>query len=348
MTTLQIVTDFSRKVLAIAAMITIGGLLIYFGIKIGFAIKEAINPTPPPPPTVSYGKLPPIIFPDSADVTGVSYSVNTVTGDYPDFGDRARIYRIGTQSPSLLALQNATQQLLAAGFASTPQAVSDVLYSWTNSDPLPKTLTYNIQTHDFTMTSNYLHDATVQAATNVPDQPTATGLVTSFLTSIGSQPADIDGNKTKVTLWAISEGQLIPATSLSTAQVVRVDLFQHDVNKLPIYYSQPSYSSMNVLLGSADTNPQLLAANFYHQSISSDYATYPIKTAQGAFKELQAGKAYIASSGTKQVTIRSIVLGYFMSDKPQDYLMPIIIFQGDNNFFAYVSAVTDSWIQPAN
>lgn len=347
MTTLQVVTNLSRKVLAIGAMLTIGGLILYFGIKIGFAIKEALHPTPPPPPTVSYGKLPAIIFPTQGDLPSFTYSVNTVTGTLPDLGDRATVHKIKSIQPNLLALDNAKTALNAVGFTNNPKPVNETDYSWTNNETPAKTIMLNIQTDNFALTSSYKDDATIDQATNLPDQTHAIGAINDFLTNLKAVPDDIDDSKTKISLFAISNGTLAPATSLSSAQIVRVDLFQKDVDKLPIYYSQPSYSSMNFLLGSTDTlDPQIVEAHFFHQSISSDSATYPIKTAQNAVDDLKAGKVYIASypPETTQITIRNITLGYFMSNSQQPYLMPIIILQGDNNFFAYDSAVTDEWI----
>lgn len=348
MTALHQATELARKFLAICAMLVIGGLLIYFGIKIGLGIKEKLYPTPPTPPTVTFGKLPAVIFPTQPqDLPKFVYTLNTVTGSYPDFGDRAHVYPITQPQPNLLALKNTGNTVASAGFTSTPTAISDVTYAWTNTDSLPKTITMNIQTNNFTLSSDYLTDPTVVAAQNVPDETLSISTVTDFLTSLNTLPSDIDTNKTKVSLLAITNGSLSPTSSLSTAQIVRVDLFQHDINGLPIFYTNPSYSSMYLLIGSnGDGTPQIVAGSFVHKSISSNSATYPIKTPEEAFKELQDGQGYIASfdPSQTQITIRNISMGYFMSDTDQPYLMPVIVFQGDNNFFAYVSAVSEDWI----
>lgn len=348
MTTLQVVTDLSRKVLAIGAMLIIGGLILYFGIKIGFAVKEALHPTPPPPPTVSYGKLPAINFPPTTNVPTFTYTINTVSGALPDLGDRVAVHKMASTQPSLLALDNAKTAAGAVGFTDDPTSINDTDYVWTNTETPQKRLTINIQTHNFSLNSSYKDDSTVTQASNLPDQSHAISTIHTFLTSLTALPDDIDDSKTKVSLFAITNGTLTPAPSLSSAQIVRVDLFQKDVDKLPIYYVQPSYSSMNFLLASTDAqDPQIVEGHFFHQAISSDSATYPIKTAQQAIDDLKKGQVYIASFPTNvtQITIRNISLGYFMSDSDQNYLMPIIVLQGDNNFIAYDSAVFGSWIE---
>ena len=42
--------------------------------------------------------------------------------------------------------------------------------------------------------------------------------------------------------------------------------------------------------------------------------------------------------------IKKIYLAYYLSEQRQNYLMPIVIFEGNNNFYAYVQAVQDEWI----
>ncbi len=347
MVTLHQVTEFTRKFLAIAAMICIGGLIVFGGVRIFQTVREALFPTPPPPPTVSFGKLPSVNFPTNVSKIAFTYALDTITGTLPNFDDRAAIYKISQPQPSLLAFQNAQDAVSTVGFGKTPTQLTETDYSWTNTEPLPKTITMNVQTKNFTLGSPYINNTTVLAAVNLPDQTKAISQIETYLNNLNSLPEDIDDAKTKISLFAISNGMLSQATSLSTAQVVRVDLFQHDIDKLPIFYPKPSYSTMNFLLTSGETNnAQVVAGEFFYQNISSNHATYPIKTTKQAFEDLKNGNGYIASfDGTNgKVVIRNIQLGYFLNDSPSPYLMPIFVFQGDNNFFAYVSAVTDEWL----
>jgi len=66
-----------------------------------------------------------------------------------------------------------------------------------------------------------------------------------------------------------------------------------------------------------------------------------------AWNELQQGKGYIANFGQQgdngQITIRKVYLAYYDTEVPQTYLQPIYIFEGDKNFFAYVTAVNPKW-----
>ncbi|HET9947192.1 MAG TPA: hypothetical protein VFQ63_03970 [Patescibacteria group bacterium] len=347
MTTLALVTGYTRKILAISAMLLMGFLIIFGGVKLFFTIKEALYPTPPPPPTVSFGKLPLIAFPKNTPQGTYTYSLSTISGGLPAFPDRATIYQSLGPQPNLLGLTNARTMVANVGYSGDPTQVSDTDYSWTNQDSLPKKITINTQIQNFSVTSAYTSDQTVLAAAQLPDGSHATDAVSTYLQNLGLTPTDIDSSKTKVSLFAISNGQISPATSLSTAQIVRVDLFQSQINNLPVVYPQPTYSTMNFLLASSqNTDPQIVEAHFFHQSITSTSATYPIKTAKQAYEDLQNGKAYIASPSTtgNQVIIKNIFLAYYMSDSIQPYLQPVFVFSGDNNFVAYLPAITDVWV----
>ena len=139
---------------------------------------------------------------------------------------------------------------------------------------------------------------------------------------------------------------LVPATSISNANVLRVDFFQADKNRLPIYYPKAITSTMTLFVENIQNQLQIVNGHFFHQNISTQFSTYPLKTANQAFSELKEQKTYIASySGSNNnVSIKNVFLAYYMEDSPQDYLMPIIIFEGDRGFVAYVSAIKDEWI----
>lgn len=327
----------------------IGGILL---ISITISIIKSVLPKKETPPTVSFGKLPPIDFPDVTATPSASYVLDTLSGTFPAFPDQEPVYSITQPQPGLLDLQNAKALVPSLDYPNEPQALSDVLYQWTSPNPPFKVLTYNILTHDFTLTSSYATDPDVIAATNLGDTNSAINAGKSFLQGFTAYPNDIDETKTQTTLYSINgtTKALQPAISLSTAQVIQVDYFQRDINKLPIFYPVPNHSLINVLVGSGTSNDTVVTANVSIKSITSDSGTYPLKTADQAFQELQTASpsAYIAAASNPPVDtvhIRQVSLGYYLGQKPQLYVMPIYVFQGDNGFYAYVSAVTDAWIK---
>ena len=321
--------------------------MLFILFKLGVFIKDTFYPTPPPPPTVGYDILNPIEFPDQEEKNFV-YTLNTVTGKFPDFSDRAKIFKIAKAEPDLLALRKAKDKMYEAGFFQNPILIGQNVYKWTSDKPFSKAISYNILTLDFNLTSSFLSNENAASGKSFPlEETTITDVASSFFSNLNSFPEEeINLDRTIVNLFSIKNSVLIPATSISNAQAARVYFFQSNEDEKPIFYSNPKTSPINTLITGGDNQPQISEASYFYQKITNESETYPIKTAEQAFEELKEGRGYIASypQNLTEISIKDVYVGYYIGDKKQNYLMPIIIFEGDNGFFAYVSAVTDEWI----
>ncbi|MBI2031317.1 MAG: hypothetical protein HYT08_01760 [Candidatus Levybacteria bacterium] len=320
-------------------------LLILIAFRVGKIVKEIISPTPPAPPTVTFGKLPKIAFPEKNIEGQFSFRIDTLTGALPSFSDRAKVFKMVPDRPDLLATQRAKDKVTKVGFKADSIQVSENIYEWTDDTPLARKLVLNTLTSNFTLTSSFFTDQTILAATNLPDQNKAVSLAQSFLSNMSSLPVDLDAEKTKATLFSIRNGTLVPSTSYSETQIVRVDFFQKNIEKMPIYYSNPVVPNISFLVGGGENDPQIVQANYTYQGVTEESATYPIKTAQEAYSELEEGNAYTASNNKPgTVSITNIFLAYYIGEERQEYLLPIVVFEGENNFVAYISAVKDGWL----
>ncbi|QQG41053.1 MAG: hypothetical protein HYV37_01875 [Candidatus Levyibacteriota bacterium] len=351
MPTLHAVTEETKQITKWAVITVFALILLFFVVRFGTTIKEYFYPTPPAPPTVAFGKLPSLIFPNNSTDKKLLYSLDTITGTLPNFPDRTTVYSIDESQPNLLGLQNAQKKVEAIGFNNSPYPLSENTYIWTETASPFRKLILNIVSNNFTLSSNYLLNPDLLIKTPVPDQASAQTSATNFLTRLSLFPNDIDIAKTKTTLLTIQNQRLVEASSPSTAQVVRVDFYQKDINQIPIYYPNPPQSIIYFILTGGRFDEEIIEAKFNHSTINqTSSATYPIKTADQAFAELQKQKAYLASYFGNQdiIRIKNVSLGYYLGDPPQTYLMPIIVFEGDNGFFAYVPAITDAWIDTAS
>ncbi len=349
MASLHSVTDLTKRILVFLGIGFVILIVIIILFQAGQSIKETFFPSPPTPPDVSFGKLTPFSFPKSTvDSSGFTYTVNTLTGSLPQLPDRVTIDKIVQPLPSFQSFQNANDLLNKIGFVNNPTSISDTVYQWTKDTPFSTQITYNILTKNFTYTSNYLQDPIVLAGNQITDAQQAITVSQLFFDSFSSLPSDVDPTNAKTSFFAIQNGALSPVESLSNAQIIRVDFFQNSVNKLPIYYPQYPKSLINTLVGSGEQQPQVVQAQYVYQSPdTSETATYPIKTATEAFDELKKNQAYVANyDGTANaIVIRDVSLGYYIGESQQNYLIPVIVISGDNNFYAYVSAIEDQWFQ---
>lgn len=345
MPTLHNTTEEIKTAIKWGAVVIGVFIFLLFFFRIGSTIKELLFPTPPPAPQVSFGKLSPPVFPPNAAEGPFTYTVNTISGHLPQFSNQLKVYKIIKLQPNLLALQRNKERVARVGFNSAPTAISSIIYQWSDTIAPFRKMIVNITNLNFTLSSNFLFDPTVFASKNLPDEKGAENTARSFLSNLSSMYDDIDTAKTKTQMLAIQNFQLISATSFSSTNIIRVDYFQKNIDDLRLYYPYPPYSTINLFIGSNGTGGQVVMANFNHQTVDNDSATYPIYAASEALSRLKADKGYIASYfGTNNnITITNISLGYYMSDTLQDFLTPIFVFEGNEGFIAYEEAVRDEW-----
>jgi len=341
MLTLTQASEETKEILKWGGLFLAGLFICLVILRIFLYVKDWFFPSPPPKVTVAFGQLPMQVFPQNSTNAKLTYSLNTLSGDTPNLQNQTKVFRITQFQSDLLAYARTQDMVSKIGFYSKPTALSDRAFEW--SDSYNRDIKIDIITHNFAFTYPYLSDTSVLSGTNLSASQ-ALGTAKGMLNNMELYANDIDESKTQTHSYSFnSNNKFILSTSLSNSQVVEVDFMQQDVDSLPIYYEKPNYSSMNFLVGGGG---KVIGANYVHQTISEESATYPIKTAKLAYDELQKGKGYIASyfGSSSNISVRNIFLAYYMSGNTQYFLMPIFVFQGDNGFYAYVPAVTDEWI----
>lgn len=349
MPTLTTVTSKTKSTLKWLSISLVYLSILLVIIRVGSAIKDRLAPTPPPPAEVTFGKLPAISFPRSAIDQKFTYSLDTITGFLPVLPPQVKVYKIAEVKPQFLALDIARQKAARAGFRSSEAKLSESWYRWLDQEYPSREITLNIFTNNFAISSPFLSDPIApRLANSFASQNTAINRARDLLSATTSTfPGNLDLRLTKTLYYSIREdGSLKPETLIANTQVIRVDFFQTSIDNLPIYYPNATISTINVLVANLQDRPTVIGANFNHQLISTLAHTYPIKTAAEVFLELKDQKAYIASYfGEKtNIPIKNVFLAYYMGSEKQDFLMPIVIFEGDNGFYAYVSAIKDEWI----
>jgi hypothetical protein len=347
MMTLHDTIELTKKVLIFGLLGVIGIFVLIMLFRFGGILKERLFPTPLPAALTEFGKLPKIHFPERDSPPDYSYILDTTTGTYPELGDRANVHKLITPLPEFYDLTRAKTKAKTLNFTGAPVPVQENIYRWTDNSELQRNLIMNVVTKNFSLTSNYQAYQPLHTAVNLPDTIEAIALAKAFLTSISSYPETINEASTSAKTLALQNGNLVNTTSLQNAQIIRVDFYHTEVDKLPIYYPGYPNSLQYVLLGSSPSRPVIIEAQFNDQPLSNEFSDYPIKTAEQAFKELQQHKAHIASYEGKaqEIKINEIKLGYYLGMQNQEYLMPIIVFTGEDGFTAFVSAVADDFTQ---
>jgi len=347
MTSLTQIATASRRIIRYSIFFIIFLMVGRAAFAIGSSIYKKMFPAPPPPPTVAFGSLPAPIFPQRTPLTNLSYTLETTTGELPTLPGQAKVYFMPKASSNLLSLDNAKQKAKNLGFSSPEKKISDSLYDFYTLDT-PSTLEMDIITNAFSISYDLQADPS-SIGMRPPAGELATSMVRSFLSPAGLLPEDLSGPTTFQYL-KIESNKFVPALSLSDSSFVRVYLFRKNYDDYPCLTSEFTKSNVWFMLsGNTDRNKQIIAAEYHYFPVDeTKFATYPIVDAQSAFAALQAGNAYISDPGTAvdqaTIKIRKVYIAYYDPGVETPFMQPIVVFEGDGGFAAYLPAVTSEYL----
>ncbi len=296
-------------------------------------------------PTVKYGVLPKVVFPDKT-VTAKNFTFELPNDEIPVFKDQVKVYIIYRPNTTFLALQEDTETAKSFGFPSEPVEVKPGIYEFNNTTDNKK-LVVNVLDGDFEITYPYGSDQMLLTETNVPDKTSAIEIASSFLNKGGKLIDDLKNGEKTISYWKIDSGTLKSVSSQSESNAVRVDFYRKDFDGHNLLSSDFGKASVSVLIsGSTVEAKKIIGVNFKDINVDREsYSTYLIKTGEEAINDLKSGNYWTAMDVTdSSVIIRKMYLAYYEPTTLTNYLQPIFVFEGDNNFVAYVSAVTSKYV----
>ena len=311
--------------------------------KAGKSIYLKFFPPKLPAPTVSYGKLPTLPFPEKQQIANITLTLETTDGNLPDLSTQAKVFVMPKQSSHLLSLDVAKQKAQALSFFPEGEALSESIYKFISKNSFA-TLEMNIITGAFSISYNLKADPSPMERKPQSPEILAT-TVRSYLSSADLLPEDLIG-PTENEFLKIEGENIVPALSLSDSNFVKIHFFRKNYNDLPSLTNNPGKANVWFMLsGSQEAEKKIIAAEYHYFPVDENQsATYPLKTTQEAWSELISGKAYIANYGQNTegstIKIRNIYLAYYDAGKEIQFFQPIIVFEGDKDFVAYVPAVT--------
>lgn len=336
--------------LAIKSLIIFIILVVVGKIFVGTGIKLYLQafPPPPPPPTHIFGKLPALYFPERQGLPNFSFTLQTATGDLPKLPTTSNVYFMPQRSSSFLSLDEATKIAKSLNFQNEGVSLSETIYRFSHKD-VPSILDVNIINKTLSISYN-LSKSPDLLSLHPTSSDEALRTVSSYLSQSNLLTPDLqNGEKTFEYLQA-KQQDLETVGSLSEANFIRVNLFRQKIDDMPLLTQNRKRANVWFLIsGDRSYGKQIIAGEYHYFPVDTTRkSTYPIKTAQEAWGELTAGKAYIAqlpeNTGNK-VTIRRVYLAYYDAKQPQGFLQPVVAFDGDGGFAAYVPAITSEYYQ---
>jgi hypothetical protein len=320
--TLSQAAIFTKRFL-VGFVVIISLIIISF---VGYRMWRAYYLASLPPkvelPETRFGALPPIDLPRSiAPPTSFTYSIDTTTGNLPDFEKMTKVYFMPKGVVSLLSSEKAADLANKLGIRTQPTILSETQYSFEEGG---KRLIIEIDTGNF-IYENPLAETVELGPNSSLNQgfKNVLAALDSLKPELGEGPQKIqkDGARASISVWP--------------KQVDSKPILTSDFNK-SLVNGTTSGSGFEL------KNYSIINYTFWPVDLSES-STYPIKTATMALDDLKAGLGVIVIAPSEsKISILNTYLGYFESENYSPYLQPIYIFEGPN-FVAYVPAVTQEF-----
>ncbi|MFC1649486.1 hypothetical protein ACFL2C_02095 [Patescibacteria group bacterium] len=337
----------SRKTIRYGIYALIAILIIRLAFNGLVSVYKKVFPPKDPPPTVKYGTLPSIPFPVQEEVQ-ISYELEFLN-DVEKFPDQTRVYFIPKPTTNLLALDNAREKASSLGFSGNGRELVETIYSFVSTDGL-STLNINIVTGAFSIAYDTNSNPSILDS-RPPNFEAAEAIVRDKLRSANLLSPDLaDGTSTNQYLKKVGGG-FGPAISLSEANVTKINLYRKPLGlgEIPSVSADPDQSNVWFMVAPPST---IIAAEYHYFPIDEmESATYPLKTFDQAWDDLENGKAFIASRGSNesdQVLITNAFLAYFDPSQYTEFYQPVVVFENEDGFRAYVPAVTSEFYGDTN
>ncbi len=187
----------------------------------------------------------------------------------------------------------------------------------------------------------------------MPSQSQVEDKAINFLNAVGRYPEELAQGKRNLVYITYRQGdnQLIPAPQNQTTNMVEVDFYRSDISCLPSdcpIVSPKYFNSQNYVIIAFGKNSfrVVKAQTRFFEKSKDQYGIYPLKSGAGAWDELRANKGLVVSQTTDKgvVNIKKMFLAYFDPDVYQEYLQPVYVFLGDNDFVGYVPAIDNKYL----
>jgi hypothetical protein len=345
MTTLTQTAITTRKIIRYGIFFVIFLMVGKVMLDIGIRAYRKIFPAPPPPPTVTYGKLPKLPFPDQTK-PNLFFTLETPEGGLPKITGQAKVYLMPKISSSLLALDSAKERASSLGFSPFEQKVSETIYRFQNKVS-PATLEMNIVTGIFSISYDLKVDSS-PISRKPPAPEISASLARSYLSSANLLPSDLTG-PTSSEFLKLESDKFVPTLSLSDSNLIKVSFFRKNYDNFSSLTANPKQANVWLMIsGASEREKQIVAAEFHYFSVDeSQFSTYPLKTSEKVWEEFNSGKYYLASLGTNKegdnIKIRRVYLAYYDPGVVADFFQPIVVFEGDKDFKGYIPAVTSDY-----
>lgn len=353
--TLTEVNYYTRRFSPVALIVFLVGLILFFGVKLLFTYMSSQKVTTTTTSTlVSYDpvfdKIKPPMTGNIKKSDKYTFVMDTLDGtpNFEEATSAAEVYFLPQKTASFGFLSKIYSMAKAAGFDTdiTQHRLDDKQAIF---DDGKNKLAIDIKTFNYIYSYTITRDDNVTPPTLPVAETTLFNEAATYISAMRRYPEELARGERNIKYMRLNPetSEIIPLKSPESANIVEVDFFLPDRNGLPVVSSSYYNSQHYVMLLIGGNKPKVIKAQVQYFDRSEDQVgRYPLRSAEQAWEDLKKGQGIVVSSESElgEIKIQKVFLAYYDPAVYQEYVQPVYVFLGNNEFVAYVSAVRDDYL----
>ncbi len=317
-------------------------LILFYSIKLVLVYLDS-NKNTVVYTNLIFGKIGPPEIPQSTTSAGLKFTLDTIEGVPVTATETAKVFFLPQLNPRFGYSEKI--YLMAKSFGFDTAVVKHKLVDKTATfSDAEKTLTIDISNFNFKFDRKVNNELFSSSQLTIPSKPEIENKAIDFLKKIGRYPDELGKGTANVIYLKYNPGNqnFVNVDLRNQAQLVEVDFYRPGIDDYSVV-TPKFFNSQNYVIMLFEGSDYIVIKSqivFFEKS-DEQVGTYPIKTGDQAWAELNNGKGLVVAGtqGQKNIIIKSMKLGYFDPDIYQNYLQPVYVFLGEENFVGYVPAV---------
>lgn len=364
--TLNEAAKYTKRILAYVLIFMVLYIFADNMYKFFMVVYNKSFPTPPNPPTLSFGKLQqPKITTLPVNLEGIEFRKELTINGFPETPRYIYVYQL--KKPYISVAKEERFKAIAQnlGFPKNAKKVTDTKRLWENPT-LKQSFTAEVFEEKYLLETDFNFLEKNYKAGASPSKQESVNNTRNFFTNTNDYDDDLKLAEYETFGISISEGIIKQAdtpyremfklvsiypskTAYTVNQVDEKGKTTELDNKIPVFFQNPNKSSVNTIVApeiDIASKNSVVGAEYNYYKTTDNKAYYPIINSESAWQLLLDGKAsmvmlkrdgsdYFANSdilpNIEKIDIREIVLGYYMPPSFTEFLQPIYVFKGKFN-----------------
>lgn len=345
--TLTELSYYLRKFLPFFILSVIFFFILYFFFRLFFIYLQMNKPKEVIVPQV-FGKIPSVKFNEATSSALFNYTLDTIEGYPVTTTDSAKVFYLPKPKTKLGYREKLS--LMAKNFGFSPEENQYVLDGniaiFQNET---KKLMVDITNFNFSFEKKIDNLSLLSGGEFIPSENEIRNKAINFLQKVDRYPEEFTNAKTNILYLKYNSNfeNYINVEKKEEANFVEIDFFRPEIDGVESVSPNFFRSKNFIIFQFKENDYQIVKSqiNFFEKS-NSQYDIFPLKTANLAWEKLQKGEGFVvaATYGQKNIRIKKIFLAYYDPNFYQPYLQPVYVFLGDNDFVAYLPAISDEWL----